>query len=159
LTVEFQIDDAAARRLLAQLANRAGNLRDPLGSFAQNVQTRIALSFRGSSDPWGGAWQPLKAITIARRRRGSSKPLVDTGELSRTATVRPRGPIEVEVSVGRSDRPASIHQFGGRAGRRLAATIPARPMLPIRPGGDVDLPPTWMADLTALVRAHLKAPA
>lgn len=35
-----------------------------------------------------------------------------------------------------------------------ATTIPARPFLPVRPGGAVDLPPTWMADIHArLVRA------
>lgn len=154
--MEFTLDDAAARRLLAQLANRAGSLQDPLGSFATNVQTRVALGFRASTDPWGGAWQPLAAITVARRRRGSSKPLVDTGELSRTATARPRGKLEVEVSIGRSDRPASIHQFGGKAGRKLASRIPARPMLPIRAGGQAELPPKWQADLQALVTRHLK---
>jgi phage gpG-like protein len=50
-------------------------------------------------------------------------------------------------------RYAAIHQWGGKAGRGLAVTIPARPYLPSeRPP---DLPPDWEQALHLSVRVVL----
>ena len=56
-----------------------------------------------------GGWQPLSENTVAQRRKGSSKPLQDTGNL--------RGSFEYEVSgnqvkVGTSVEYAKFHEFG-----------------------------------------------
>lgn len=59
-------------------------------------------------------WAPLKPSTIAARRKGSSKPLMDTGGLRRAFNYRVLSTQEVEVgAVGREDRPAgSLATYG-----------------------------------------------
>lgn len=63
----------------------------------------LADEFRGSRDPYGRVWKPV-------RRRG--KPLIDTGRLRASATgVRAEGAaVRVSIPV----EYASYHQFGTR---------------------------------------------
>jgi phage virion morphogenesis protein len=139
---------------LNELNKCAQDLQPAMEAIGGILETEVALGFRASRDPWGEAWAPLKSRTIARRRRRSAQPLVDTGLLRSSVTTHATKRY-LDVMIGRSDRPAGIHQFGGRAGRKLAANIPARPMLPIRAGGVIDLPPEWARAMEGVVRAHL----
>lgn len=74
-------------------------------------------------DPSG--WKPLKESTIARRRKGSSRILQDTGNLKRSFDAFGYVVGPGKVTVGTKTIYASTHQFG-TAGKG----IPARPMLP-----------------------------
>lgn len=49
--------------------------------------------------------------------------------LRRETTVTPDGPQGTLTAGSNRVRYARIHEFGGRAGRRLTVTIPARPVL------------------------------
>ena len=72
----------------------------------------------------------------AREQRAllAKKVLVETGSLARQFHV---AATRDSVSVGNSMAYAAIHQFGGKAGRGKKVTIPARPFLPVTPGGDL----------------------
>jgi phage gpG-like protein len=86
----------------------------------------LADEFRGSKDPYGTPWKPLK------RRAG--KPLLDTGRLRAAAVGQTAG--QASGAVVRVVIPveyASYHQDGTRR-------IPRRQIVPDRAGG---LGPVW----------------
>lgn len=95
----------------------------------------VADEFRGSHDPRGNPWQPLKYRQGGKMRRGqygprrAGKPLMKTGRLraSFSTAVTPNG-----FRIGTAVQYAGYHQTG-------TATIPARPMLPDAGA----LPPAW----------------
>jgi phage virion morphogenesis protein len=107
------------------MAERMGNLQPVLQVLAQDLKTLIDNSFDQSKSPMGQAWAPLKPATIKRRRKGSSKPLVDTARLrnSNTTQALPRA-----IRFGTNVEYAAAHQFG-------TERIPARAFLPITPTG------------------------
>ncbi len=104
-----------------KLAGLAAKLRAASGgkvyealkkNLAAEALTQMQLGFRGSRDPYGQVWRPLK------KRRG--KPLLDTGRL--------RGSFSYQVTstgfrLGTVTVYAAAHQYGTRR-------IRARPMLP-----------------------------
>lgn len=154
MTVAFTLDDAATLQRLNALRAASSDLARPMDALGGTLVTEVALGFVDSKDPWGTAWPKLAKSTIRRRRQKSDTPLRDTGLMANTATHN-SGVSFLELVVGRSDRPALIHQFGGMAGRNRATKIPARPMLPIRPGGAVELPAAWQESIAEVLDAHL----
>jgi len=97
-------------------------------------------------------WAPLKPSTIAGRRKGSSKPLLDTGQMRRTFVMRVVGNA---VLVGSQSEIASYHHHGtkpyvirpkrgqflkfkGAGGQNVFVRevhhpgLPARPLLPTK---------------------------
>lgn len=175
------IDDREVRAALTRLAHQAGNLRPALQAIGQVLVTRSDLSFRGSQDPWGGAWPELSETTILQRgkravkgqslttKKGNTratalrkmlaaKPLRDSGRLAGSISAQVQGD---GVVVGTNLIYAATHQFG-RADNRFyntprgaSAPIPPRPYLPIR-GGGVDLPADDRADILDILQRHLK---
>lgn len=158
MTVAFTLDDAATLQRLNALRAASADLSKPMDALGGTLVTEVALGFRDSKDPWGTAWAGLAKSTIRRRRKKSDTPLRDSGLMANTATHN-SGVSFLELVVGRSDRPALIHQFGGMAGRNRAAKIPARPMMPIRSGGQVELPQAWQDSIAEVLDAHLSAAA
>ncbi|WP_290597045.1 MULTISPECIES: HK97-gp10 family putative phage morphogenesis protein [unclassified Archaeoglobus] len=81
-------------------------------------------------------WPPLSPETI--KRKGSSKPLLDTGHLRDSITHKVEGNA-VKVGVfGEEAIIAAVHEFGTtRAGRGHKVVIPARPF--IRPTFDENI--------------------
>ena len=69
----------------------------------------IDRNFRAGGGLTGSKWKRLSENTVAGRRRGSNRPLQDTGQLrqSFTAQVRANG-----VRVGTDKEYASFHEFG-----------------------------------------------
>lgn len=147
-----------------------------LDAFARVLRTRIQLGFRMSRTPWGQPWAPLNPNLT---RRG--QPLRNSGALYGSVGVRRTGDAIVVGTNRRTPQGdhnlGAIHQFGanikpkngkflvwavpGRKGLVFAeeVTIPARPFMPIRPSGQVDLPPDWARSaLSAMARA-LELPA
>lgn len=100
---------------------RAEVVRVASKTAAAAALAQVKKEFRGSVDPYGTPWAPLKV------RKG--KPLLNTGVLrsSFTATATPHG-----FEIGSAAAYATFHQTGTRF-------IPARAMLPV----DGNLGPTW----------------
>lgn len=127
------------RRLLLKM----GSNKVPLSLMGRALVTSTKKRFQLSRGPvaaLGGTgvghdepWAPLAAATVARRRKQSSKPLVDTGSLMRSITSHATESVlhvgtNHEIAPGVS---AAIHQLGGKAGRGHSVTIPPRPFLGI----------------------------
>lgn len=133
MRIEVNVDDGPAQRALAALRARASNLAPMFRGIGADVVAEAQLGFRESRDPYGLPWRPLSPRTVARRRKGSSKPLLDTGRLRNSITYRLLGSTGVEI--GSNTAYAAIHQFGGRAGRGRKVGIPARTFIATRERG------------------------
>lgn len=110
------------------MAARARDITPALQAGAQDVKTTIVDAFRKSQDPaTGESWKALEPETVARRRNGSSKPLVDTGKLrgSVVATVANK----TQILVGTNVTYAGPHQFGAPS-----KNLPRRRFLPTEDG-------------------------
>ena len=111
--VAARIKASGAEKLLAKLkeqAERAKNLAPVLEPAAQAIKTFIDDSFRRSSSPDGKSWEPLAKATTDKRRKGSSKPLIDTGYLRSSAYARLENPTT--IVFGDNAEYAGTHQYG-----------------------------------------------
>lgn len=81
--------------------------------IAGDMQTKVDFRFRLSKNPNGETWAPLSLVTISRRRKGSNKPLVDTGELRASITSRVTPTIAV---VGTNKEYAAYQNFAVKKG-------------------------------------------
>ncbi len=160
--VSITIDDAAALRALNRIQHSLTDSRDLMDRLGSTLVDQVRLTFRDNRDPWGSSWARLKDSTIARRRKGSDKPLRDTGRLMNGITHRVINDHEVEV--GTNTEYASTHQFGARLGqygqtRRGTpipwGDIPARSFMPIR-NGHADLPESWRRQLHQVAHDWLR---
>ena len=123
--------DKVTKRLHEQV-ERAKNLAPVLQPIAAALKTFIDDSFRQSKSPSGGAWAPLSRATIAGRRQGSDKPLVDTGVMRSGAYAMVDGPDSIVFGDAVSYVPS--HQFGAEihgtykepAPKKHGPTSPAR---------------------------------
>ncbi len=149
--------DQQARAALKTLAARVQNPAAVMHAIAEGITERTKRRFDTSKGPDGQVWKPNSAATLGMlsarlagsknnrkkdgslnakgsRALGNKKPLIDSGFLrqqivpSSTAT---------SLSVTATALYAAIHQFGGKAGRGLTVTIPARPFLPVRQDGSL----------------------
>lgn len=142
----FRVNGArqSKREIDAAIA-RARDLTPVLTVAAADTKTLIDDAFDGSHSPDGTRWAPLSARTVAKRRRGSDKPLVDTEILRNSVTTTARG---VVLSFGTNVLYARPHQMGfQRAGQYKRTmysprrergspwsySVPARPYLPVTP--------------------------
>jgi phage gpG-like protein len=153
-----QLRDAASPAFQAELAR-------VLGAAALK---QVADGFKGSRDPYGKKWEPLRA------RAG--KPLLDTGRMAASVAVTP-GPSGFELHI--TANYASYHQLGVRAKPRTRSAsgrfvkpefrdkrgritrrmrIPRRAMIPDDQGGG--LGPIWTRALQrqadGFVRDHFR---
>lgn len=106
-----------------------GRLRDMspvMRVIAEDLKTFVDDRFDTSTDPTGAPWAPLKASTLARRRNGSAKPLVDTQVLRNSVNARPG---RRSVQIGTNVPYAGPHQFGS------APHLPRRAFLPFTEDG------------------------
>ena len=131
------INDAAMREAFRRLTEAVDDLTPLTTEIGELLRQNVAEEFAGSFGPDGTPWKPLKS------RDG--RPLDDSGQLKRSFMVRA---MARSVEVGTALPYAVLHQFGGKAGRNLAALIPARPFFP-----STDLPAVWREDIeNAMVR-------
>lgn len=133
----LQVDDAAARQLIARYANL------PVEKINRQVslvmRDKVVETVREEADPWHQPWPPHAPSTVkARLRKGntSTKLLVDTGKMfdsldntsdATSATVSMAGPAE-------------FHQEG-------TPRMPPRPMFP--ESNDRGPPEDWWAAVEA----------
>jgi phage gpG-like protein len=163
--ISIEIDDEAVRRKLADLREQSGDISDALNAVGRTIRTRVDMGFRSGSDPWGMAWSPL------RIRNG--QPLRDTGRLQRSITYAVGGsPGDQYVDIGTNLKYAPVHQYGATIRAKDAkflrflgsngfifkkqVVIPARPFLPITPGGDLNLPDSWSDAVMKSLRRHFQ---
>ena len=114
------------------------NMKPVMSRIAQDMVKESQMNFRNSKGPDGKSWEKLSSVTISMRRKGSSKPLVNTGTLRRSISGRA---TSNQAIAGTNLIYAPIHQFGGtikprnkkalKFGKntRTSVTIPARPYL------------------------------
>ena len=138
MSIAIEIKDEIVRRLIGQLAERMEDLSEPMNAIGVYIVKRARERFEKS----GPGWPPLSPRTVAKRRKGSSKPLIDTGRLMASiGNVAKEGVFQVterSVRVGTNVIYAAIQNFGGRAGRGHSVEIPARPFLYVE-DRDVDV--------------------
>lgn len=117
LTVRSGGTEAISRALHA-LERRGENLKPALSEIGAMLVTSTQTRFEAERDPGGRAWEPL------RHRSGPILRLSGRLYKSLTYAVGTR-----QVEVGTNVPYARIHQLGGKAGRGLKVTIPARAYL------------------------------
>lgn len=112
MNVRIDVDDRVVNAFLAELVQKGE--RPPMRAIGHALAENARLRFRGSRGPNGEPWAPLSPVTIARRRQGSSQPLMDTGRLRNSITFAEEGPNA--VVVGSNVRYARMQQQGARKG-------------------------------------------
>ena len=136
---------AAAKRL-----RRGAEFEDAFVRIAaESMLAETVLCFRLQRDPYGTAWKPLKASTIAARRSGTRKGaaskgaqiLVNTGALRNSMNSRILGPRR--FAIGSPLQYAAVHQEG-------SGSIPARPFLP-----SAGWPPKYFRRMVAAAKQAL----
>ncbi|MDE0048217.1 MAG: phage virion morphogenesis protein [Rhodospirillales bacterium] len=119
VVVDIAVRDGTLARL-ATVLSHPGDVMDRIGRYMVAATHR---RFENERAPDGTPW-----LKSARAIAEGNRTLTDTGRLrgsiTHTLTDGGRG-----VEVGTDVLYAAIHQFGGRAGRKRRAKIPARPYL------------------------------
>lgn len=155
--------DLLADQVVAQLKAMQAAAQDTTPAFAaigRVISNRIRLGFKAGRSPWGVPWAPLTSRV--------GQPLRNTGLLQRSITSKP-SKDSVEVGTNRTGAPTQhfgatilpkkgkylVFQIGGRKVFAKKVTIPARPFMPITPGGQVDLPEAWSKGVLQALAKHL----
>lgn len=140
---------------LQGMIDRIGDLTPAYEIAAERIRKFIDDRFDTSTDPTGKPWPELSEKTIALRRKGSKKPLVDTSDLRNSIHADAHPDV---VKWGTNKIYAGAHQFGlpwktrkerppkeGKKKRKRKSRavlkegdphVPARPFLPVRRVGE-----------------------
>lgn len=189
ITIQSDGSRALAKlKALQDATEDATPVYEAIGSVIVNrVRLCFKLGIDPWGDPWkaikfrairsGKNGRPTKfgKAQLAANAAGTpGRPLVDTGLLSRSVA---QVADSKGVTIGTNQTPrAYTHQFGavirpknakllafpGPNGQIIFAkksVIPARPFLPLRKGGAVELPPAWSQDVVRVLRNYFKAAA
>lgn len=118
------VDSTKLRVRLDRVQAGAVNARPLMRNIGEIAHASVTYNFEVGGRP---KWKSLAPATI--KRKGHSRILIGrTGNLSRI-TVQP-GATEVRLGTNPAARDyASIHQYGGYAGRNRSVFIPARPYM------------------------------
>jgi len=147
------IDDAEVKAKLAKLSGLMKALRPVMLEIGNMLRNETELSFENEKTPWGAKWEPLSAVTIARK--GHSKILTDSTQLSGSFIVKADND---SATVGTNKVYAAIHNFGGNAGKGKKIKIPARQYLPADKAGRLE-PGVERAIISYLTRKIRQATA
>ncbi len=140
---KIEVTDAPVIAALNKLAAAGRDLAPAMRAIATALLSQTEDNFDAESGPLG-KWPAVKD-----KKRQGGKILQDTGRLA--ASVTPFWSA-TEAGVGSNVIYAAIHQLGGKAGRGLKTTIPARPYLP---GTDAGLQPDAEQRVLEVVQEHL----
>ncbi len=108
--MKVEARDMGVSRMLATLRERMVNTRPLMDEIGLYLVSQVQRHFAEG----GPGWPPLRPSTIARRRKGSSVPLRDTGRLMSSIAHRAE---EGRVVVGTNVEYAATQQFGARRGQ------------------------------------------
>src|SRR5262245_20814637 len=120
----IEMDDATLRRRIERIRRGLADATPLMERWAQILGNSVDENFEQGGRP---RWKPLALSTV--RRKGHARPLIGRTQNLRRVTVRAE---RARVVIGTSPAAktyASIHQFGGNAGRNRKVTIPARPFI------------------------------
>jgi phage gpG-like protein len=124
ITFEPGKSPADAVKALKEMALRARDLRPVLVPGAEALGQMLTLGFERSTAPDGTAWAPNAQSTIDRKR-GSSKPNIDTTRLKRSVYAKPSGMNG--IALGTNVPYGGPAQFGStRTGTLAHASYSAR---------------------------------
>jgi phage virion morphogenesis protein len=126
LRIEIRAEDLERR--LGQIAQRASNMRPAYQAIGNYLVGETQDRIKRETSPDGTRFQPLAAATVRRKAAKGKirKILQEEGNLVGTIAAQVQGE---GVAVGSNLPYATIHQYGGKAGRGRKVTIPARPYL------------------------------
>lgn len=115
-------------KLLTKITEKTQNRQDLMADIAETMQLAVDRNFEMEGRPaWLGLARPNKTGKILQ---GESRDL--RSSISTKST-------NDKAIVGSNKVYATIHQFGGRAGRGRKAKIPARPFLALTPQDESDI--------------------
>jgi phage virion morphogenesis protein len=121
----------AVQGVFNQLVLAMGDLGRPMDDIGSMLVASTIDRFEKGVGPDGRPW----AVSERARTEGG-RTLVDSARLRSSVThlASPR-----QVAVGTNTVYARIHQEGGRAGRRHAVNLPARPFLGVSAQDEVEI--------------------
>lgn len=178
MEVNVTIQDDAVRALFARLAQRGANMRPVLQEIGLRYERSVLENFDAGRAPDGTPWKPLSQATLlarlskksgkgrfgfnksgglsARGRRylQTKRILIEAGDLFGSVHSRVQG-NSVIIGTGGHVPYARIHQFGGKAGRGLKVTIPARPYLALNRGTELALADKDRTRIIEILNRHL----
>ncbi len=152
-----KISFSQLRNEMKQLELKAENIEPILLEIANSAKNISELSFENEVSPFKEKWQPLSKKTLQSKK--GSKILTESGMLQtslRTKTNfnnKGKDKVQGRVSIGTNLEYAKIHQFGGKAGKALRISIPARPFLPMNDKGEI--PNDLKEDIRTIILRHL----
>lgn len=154
--IRYRLDDEDWRRLKAELAKRAADLRPVLKQADEYMQLQVDDRFQKEQDPEGRPWKPLSETTLllaylgkgrsrSASRRAFKKRGGETAAFTRYKAAKKilqeagnRGGLRGSITYragrdylehGTNKIYGAIHQLGGQAGRGKKVKIDARPYL------------------------------
>ena len=114
ISFTLEIDGGFLGASLPQLQGLDGDLnavfKDEMDQSAAAILNRLRTTFLAEQDPTGAAWVP-SASGIARRRKGGSGTLFNSGRLFRSIQLS-RLPDISERAIGTDVPYAATHQYG-----------------------------------------------
>jgi phage gpG-like protein len=159
--LQYKFDDTKVKELLNRLSRfQSRAMFDEIGGY---LDSTVGDRFKQGRDPEGNTWEPsVRALALetggttpegntwepsVRALETGGTTLVDHGNLrdSITPNVFADGS---GVEHGSNMIYAAIHQFGGKAGRNRAVTLPARPFIGISPDDE--------SQINAIVEDHIQ---
>jgi len=134
VTVAIDIAEGTMPKLAEHIASiraRLVDLETIMKRQALLLSTIIDDSFQNSRSPLGEGWAPLADSTVAKRRKGSSKPLVDTAQLRQASFASAKDSAIVFGTSGAPSKYGVFHVTGTK-------NMPRRAYLPLSENGRPD---------------------
>jgi phage gpG-like protein len=154
LNAKLKVIDTATPAIRG-LVDWANDLSQMMDEMSRAFETNVRLAFVDSTDPYGNAWKPLSAVTIAKRRNNSSVIGRDTNRLMNSMlaiSASNTAGVETNVVYARAFHfGAKQGQYGrtSRNGQIPWGDVPSRPILPLD-----SLPESWKSDIDSITIAY-----
>lgn len=149
MTLQVKLDTTEVNAELDRLIQSARDMRSVFTKMGTMLVGQTQLNLGHGLDAWGNPFAPLKAT---RGRRIGSVPLNDTRQHIYNRIARKADANSVTIGILENSPIGATHQFGS-----AKKNIPARPFLPIRPNGTVDLPANWSEAIIETIKAHFSS--
>ncbi len=147
--LRIKVNAAGAVAKIKALQDAAGDMQPVFATVGRAIKTRIDLCFRLGIDPWGSPWAALKV-------RKGGQPLKDKNRTGLSRIIVNPDSTGVTIGTAAIGKIAGTHQFGAtilaKNGRKFS--VPARPYLPLRKSGAVEIPPAWSPSVTRALRTY-----
>jgi phage virion morphogenesis protein len=125
--IEIKVDNAEILKALKRLSEKTQNLRPVMRNIAGIMMDSVEENFEQEGRP---KWKDLSEVTKKLRRKEGKWPgkILQKSQAGLAPSISSDYGDDFAI-VGTNKVYASIHQFGGPAGRGKKVNIPARPYL------------------------------